>query len=379
MNLDLGLRVLGSIMDWDDDKARVEFQRLRLMANLKYDGYRDFEAGVRFIESLAAWLQQFRPDQRPDAYEFVAHRLVYIGPSEMEKLVGQFYTNVVHPEVSNFVAAELGLPRYRIQVDGVAQEKIKRHLRRTLFLGLSDGARVDYIRHQNVGLIRNEQVVGSTQIDTRKWQDLLEELREDLDDSGATFRSVYLIDDFAATGTSFFRLADGKPKGKLVRFATSIKDAEAAVVGRIFDEDYRIHIHHYVGTSKARQELGERLASASETLRGIGLPTNPTTTYGIVLPETLPLSASDPRDQAFLKLVEEYYDPTIHTRHTEVGGTTDMKLGYGGCALPLILDHNTPNNSLPLLWAETVGTPDGPDSPPVPPMRPLFRRRQRHL
>ena len=91
MNSDLGLRVLSSVMDWDDDKAHDQFQRLRLMATLKYDGYRDFEAGVRFTESLASWLQQFDPDQRETAYDFIMTRLVYIGPSEMEKLVGQFY------------------------------------------------------------------------------------------------------------------------------------------------------------------------------------------------------------------------------------------------------------------------------------------------
>ena len=56
-----------------------------------------------------------------------------------------------------------------------------------------------------------------------------------------------------------------------------------------------------------------------------------------------------------------------------------MKLGYGGCALPLILDHNTPNNSMPLLWAETVGSPKVDGMAAVPAMRPLFRRRQRHI
>jgi len=59
MNQDLALRVLGQIMAWNDEQARDEFRWLRLMARLKYDGYRDFQAGMRFIESLATWLQQF--------------------------------------------------------------------------------------------------------------------------------------------------------------------------------------------------------------------------------------------------------------------------------------------------------------------------------
>ena len=54
MNQDLALKVLGQIMNWSDEHSREEFRWLRLMARLKYDGYRDFQAGMRFIESLAA-------------------------------------------------------------------------------------------------------------------------------------------------------------------------------------------------------------------------------------------------------------------------------------------------------------------------------------
>lgn len=43
----------------------------------------------------------------------------------------------------------------------------------------------------------------------------------------------------------------------------------------------------------------------------------------------------------------------LRTTHTDVGGVEHLGLGYGGCALPLVLDHNTPNNSVALLWAET--------------------------
>ena len=59
MNQELWLKVLGKIMHWTDYQARQEFAWLSLMARLKYDGYRDFQAGMRFIESLATWLQQF--------------------------------------------------------------------------------------------------------------------------------------------------------------------------------------------------------------------------------------------------------------------------------------------------------------------------------
>ena len=47
-------------MDWSDDHARIEYQWLRLMSRFKYDGYRDFVAGVQFLECLITWLTQFR-------------------------------------------------------------------------------------------------------------------------------------------------------------------------------------------------------------------------------------------------------------------------------------------------------------------------------
>jgi hypothetical protein len=80
---------------------------------------------------------------------------------------------------------------------------------------------------------------------------------------------------------------------------------------------------------------------------------------------------NDTGQEPFLKLVDTYYDDSIETKHMKLGGE-DARLGFGKCALPLVLEHNTPNNSLALLWADTDGE-NGKHS-----MRPLFRRRQRH-
>ena len=52
------------------------------------------------------------------------------------------------------------------------------------------------------------------------------------------------------------------------------------------------------------------------------------------------------------KLIDDYYDNSIEDEHTEKGGS-GLKYGFANCGLPLILSHNTPNNSLALLWAET--------------------------
>ena len=78
-------------------------------------------------------------------------------------------------------------------------------------------------------------------------------------------------------------------------------------------------------------------------------------------------------DAAITNLVDKYYDPAIETKSIKVGGT-DAKFGFANCGLPVILEHNTPNNSVALLWAESLIE----EPPPPHLMRPLFRRRQRH-
>ena len=174
MNQELALKVLGTIMKWSDDQARDEFAWLKLMARLKYDGYRDFHAGMRFIESLATWLQQFAEDHRETAYKFIRQALVYIGPGEMQKLVEQFFPHTVRSHLKQLVAAQHTSPSYRVLVDPKLQRALEVLQRKTLFKGLSDGARIDTIRHANARYLSNEQVVQGAQVDPDKWRDLID-------------------------------------------------------------------------------------------------------------------------------------------------------------------------------------------------------------
>ncbi|MBX7487627.1 hypothetical protein K3181_05915 [Qipengyuania sp. YG27] len=379
MNQDLGLKVLAEIMHWSDERAREEYRWLRLMARLKYDGYRDFQAGMRFFESLATWLQQFDRAERETAYAFVRSRLVYVGPIEMQKLVEQFYPKTMRERLVSTVAAQRGIPAFRVLGDEAARSDVDRLRRQTLVMGLSDGARIDGVRHSNVGLLTNEQLVLATQLDKEKWEDLLGNLREDLKDEQALFRLVYLVDDFAGTGTSFFRYNEKKQKwsGKLWRFKESIEGARQVLGSDPFDPNWELCVHHYIASSTAAQAIGERQELAKDALVGDGWAKAVHISFGTVLPTDLPLGVVEGRDDAFIKLTQTYYDPIIRTKHTDVGGVEHLGLGYGGCALPLVLNHNTPNNAVALLWAETAG--GDRDGVAAPAMRPLFRRRQRHV
>ena len=223
---------------------------------------------MRFTESLAMWLQQFKPHEREIAYAFVRSTLVYIGPSEMQRFVEQFYPRTVRDRLVRTVATERGIQPYLALIDADARMASARLQRQTLFMGLSDGARIDTIRHANSALLSNEQLVQGTQVDTEKWKDLLDNLREDLNDPEALFRLVYLIDDFAGTGTSFLRFDREKKKwkGKLMRFIDSMEIAKDALDDdKLFEDGWELCIHYYVASSAAVEAIEQCLGQTTDT------------------------------------------------------------------------------------------------------------------
>lgn len=367
MNQELALNVLSQIMNWDiDERARIEDAWLRLMSRIKYDGYQDYLAGARFVESLANWLQQFEFSERDIAYDFIRNHLVYVGPAEIQHLVELTYPETVQPRLLAAVANSLGVPKYRVwaRAETSAAYELLRH--KTLFLGLSDGARMDAFRRANVGLISNEQLVLATQIDGDKWKDLLKSLRDQLRDKSAKFSYLYLLDDFIASGKTLLRKDENEWKGKLIKSWESAKD----IIETHFEQDYIVCVHHYIASHKVSEEIDGRYKEALGELGDDKLFPRVEFTFGMVLPKDLPIDKE--RFAEFMKLTDKYYDPAIETKSIQVGGT-DARLGFGQGALPVVLEHNTPNNSIALLWAESEGE-NGRHA-----MRPLFRRRQRHF
>lgn len=368
MNEELGLKLLANLLEWTHE-AREEYRWLKFMARYKYDGYHDFVAGKRFLASLISWLRQFATvEERRIAYGLVRHRLVYLGPAEINHLVRRTYHETIRTRLGRAVAAQLGVPTYLVWSHPDAEDAYRRLLRATLFFGLSDGARIDVFRRANTGILNNEQVLLATQIHDSKWASVLSKLRQDQGEN-ARFAHVFLLDDFTASGATLVRWDpdEGNWTGKLVRFWDEVRSQ----LQTHFTPDWTLGVHHYVGSHDARDNILMREASIrAERPPETWFSAPVEFTFGTVLPDTLKLDPA--RDAAFLHLVDKYYDPAIQTKHTEVGGDSVAR-GFNDCALPLVLDHNTPNNSVALLWAESVGA-DGHH-----PMRPLFRRRQRHV
>lgn len=366
MNQDFILGKLAEIMAWETDQARKEFAWLRLMSQMKYDGYQDFLAGARFVESLADWLQQFAQEERATAYAFVRSSLVYVSAAEMNHLVELFYPETVVWWLQQEVARRLQVPIWSVWACDESTSLFNRLRRQSLFIELSDGARIDVFRRANAGLISNEQTVTAPRLNDEKLDELLDDLRKDVNDPQARFAFVFLIDDFVGSGTTLLRKKeDGNWTGKLFRFWDDNKDRFKKYV----EDDWSLCVHHYLATQRAIGSTKERnVEIATERADGNWFG-NVQFSFGAELPADLPVSRET--HDAFLQLTDRYYDSSIENKHTRVAGT-DAKLGFGQYALPLVLEHNTPNNSIALLWADTQGDNNQHA------MRPLFRRRQRH-
>ena len=130
---------------------------LQALADLKYDSYQQYSPGMRFVESLALWLNQFGSHcERQDAYDFVRKRLIFLANAEMNHFAAIAYPDVIRPILLDQAARAEGIPRFHLRA--VLESKTFSTLQEsTLFCGLSDGARIDFFRRSNRDL-SHEQI-----------------------------------------------------------------------------------------------------------------------------------------------------------------------------------------------------------------------------
>ncbi len=150
----LALNLIADVMAWDMEEATKEYAWLRLMSSVKYDGYSEFRAGSRFLESLATWLRQFKPDDRSAAYAFVMTRLSYLSQAEMQRDIESSL-----PYLRRAAAAEVDIKAWQVWGNASGVTAFNRLLRRCLFVGLSDGSRIDILRRANSPRLVQDQFV----------------------------------------------------------------------------------------------------------------------------------------------------------------------------------------------------------------------------
>jgi len=69
---ELAEELLSSLMGWDRAVFQEKVRQLEALATYKFDEYGNFRPGVKFFESLAAWLDQLDgPTERATALNWL--------------------------------------------------------------------------------------------------------------------------------------------------------------------------------------------------------------------------------------------------------------------------------------------------------------------
>ena len=180
----------------------------------------------------------------------------------------------------------------------------------------------------------------------------------------ALFKDVFLIDDFTASGTSLIKLKSTPREwaGKIGKF---IERNKCQIETGRLSNPCRLHIHHYLASDNGKQKVVSLIEEIQKDFPEFLIDL----TFGHVIESRFCVTPQNTPD--FYNLLFKHYDKSVETDITDC-----VRLGYKDCALPVILEHNTPNNSVGILWAETQEN-NVPGT--VTPMTPLFRRRTRHF
>ena len=371
MNSNLASLLLSSVMSWDYVGLNSERPELEFMGSMKYDAYDRFMPGTRFMSSLVQWLNQFDEEDRATVLNFVKKKLVFISSPQMNYLVDLLYDSKIRPILLRKATENAQTPSY-ILCNKKVQKQFEIEERSSLVVGLSDGAHTDILR-RSAGF-SNEQVLTNYYPDGKKLKDMLKDLREDKKLEGVEnvyFRNIFLIDDFTASGKSFVRYDEKakKFKGKLSKiidelYATNIEPTEEEKkkgkkeelhMSYLLDAnqpEIHIDILFCMATQKAEDNIRKSLDDFLEK-RSYGK-----IRYHIHVVQKLDESLSrditgDPDLMRVLEKPKYLHQNLKDDTAYKVGSVNRPYLGFDECALPVVLSHNTPNNSLPILWQDT--------------------------
>ena len=372
MNSNLASQLLSSVMDWDYVGLNSERPELEFMGSMKYDAYDRFMPCTRFMSSLVQWLNQFDEEDRETVLNFVKKKLVFISSTQMNYLVDLLYDSKIRPILLRKATENAQMPTYMLCNEKV-QKQFNIEKRSSLVVGLSDGAHTDILR-RSAGF-SNEQVLTNYYPDGKKLKDMLTDLRNDEKLAGVAnpfFRNIFLIDDFTASGKSFVRYDEKKKKfkGKLSKIIDqlcakeNIERTEDEIAAGQKEElhlsylldanqpEIHIDILFCMATDKAVRNIRNGLDDFLQK-RGYNK-----VKYHIHVVQKLDESLSreitdDPQLMRVLEKPKYLHQNLKDDTAYQVGSVNKPYLGFDECALPVVLSHNTPNNSLPILWQDT--------------------------
>lgn len=363
MNSNLANQLLASIMKWDAQKLASERAALEFMGSMKYDAYDRYMPGMRFMSSLVQWLNDIQEEDRDEAYKFIKEKLVFISSTQMNYLVDLLYDSKIRPILLDMATKETNMPFYKCS-NKVVRTRFDIEKRSALVIGLSDGAHTDILR-RSAGF-SNEQVLTNYYPDGKKLKDMLDELRKDEKLKGIEkpfFRRIFLIDDFTASGKSFIRFDEndknhhGKLKRIIDQLCTKGNDENREKIERLSyllnpEQKIQIDILFCIATEKARTNIK---SSLDDYLKSAKLQDKVEFKIHIVQVLEDKLSIDIKKDNNLvnmLKKEEHFVEECVISKSYKVGKNEEPWLGFDECALPVVLAHNTPNNSLPIIWQD---------------------------
>lgn len=348
MRSTLAETLLTKIMGWTLDETDLERPLLQAMADLKWNEYQQFAPGTRFLESLVKWLQQFQDlADKKIAYRLVREHLIFISSEQMARLVDIIFSEKINPILIRKTALEKNLAPYLV-TKILNDEAYSKNLRMSLFIGLSDGSRTDQFRRS--AYLNNEQVIPTYHINDEKATDMLTNLQKEWPDS--KFKTLFLLDDFTASGKSYCR-PEGKGKlGKVFKMIFEEKDEVDNAYKAIIDrQNMDIHILFYIATSEALENIKEGI---DEWKKANGVEFKCTVDCLLLVDNTIKNRITE--DAEIMEFLSRYFDEkdeTVMDKHYTKGKHDFPYLGFNECSLPLVLNHNTPNNSIALFWLPT--------------------------
>lgn len=349
MNQQLAEKILANVMEWDTQEVKDNIRNLEHFAELKYDQYQQYQVGSRFIENLTIWLSQFdNIEERRIAFEFIKERVVFISQGELYHLINSIYPDVMKPLFRKQVKSLC------VHNNITAEQDRKRLMyiigRQSLIFGLSDGARLDVFR-RSAPIISNEQVCISYEIKDERMDSIMEEIEKDTKEytdlyaydgiSQDKIYNIFLLDDFSGSGISYLRKETNEQgemvwKGKITKVITQLRE-QLGITNKL--EDINIHVILYLATEKAKLHIERQMKIFCEENH-----------VKIAIHVLQDIHRYEP-DRDIERLMKKYYNSRIEDSHYRKGKHDNPFLGFDECSLPLVIYHNTPNNSFPIIWA----------------------------
>lgn len=354
MTNELAQALLRAVLNWDVNSDRMHRPYFQTMAKYKYDHYQQYSTGKRFIESFANWLNQFETSEEKEiALSYIRENLIFISSEELNHIVHNLYPDFIKQIIVDKVAAKINIPNYKVKTITSSIE-FKKLLRQSLFLGLSDGAKTDVFRRANYGVISHEQIYLTYELSPERIEKMLETLNEDLQNINGKkedntddkrYKLLFLLDDFSASGTSYLTYDKNKKQfgGKIGRIINELKN------NSLYDlNELNIYVVIYLCTKQSQELLSNLLKdNAVQDIIKQGIEIKPI----FLIENGQSLNADNVGEFLNICNNNKYYDSTLlEDKHIRKGGS-NVKHGFGNCKLPIILYHNTPNNSFSIFWS----------------------------